>query len=67
LRPAPISIFRKRIMSSWAQEHKGRQEGQALTLVRAVEKRFGALPSKLRNRIVSADAATLNIWVDRFV
>ena len=34
--------------------------------MRLLEKRFGGLPSKLRDQIASADSATLNGWLDRF-
>ena len=39
---------------------KGRQEGEATLLLRLLERRFGALPAPVRDRI--ADTATLEAW-----
>jgi hypothetical protein len=50
-------------------EAKGRAEGQvageAKALIRLLEKRFGVVPSHLRERISSADAASIEAWLDR--
>lgn len=44
---------------------QGRAEGQAKSLVRVLEKRFGALPDPLRTRVLSADVQSLDSWLDR--
>ncbi len=41
-------------------EQRGRQEGEATLLLRLLERRFGALPAPVRDRI--ADTATLEAW-----
>jgi hypothetical protein len=50
-------------------EAKGRAEGEvageAKALIRLLEKRFGVVPSHLRERISSADAASIEAWLDR--
>ena len=50
-------------------EAKGRAEGQvageAKALIRLLEKRFGVVPPHLRERISSADAASIEAWLDR--
>lgn len=49
--------------------HKGRVEGEAKggakALLRLAERRFGALPAAARDRIMAADSATLESWLDR--
>ena len=44
---------------------QGRAQGQAKSLVRLLEKRFGALPDPLRTRVLSADVQSLDAWLDR--
>ena len=44
---------------------EGRTEGLARALVRLIEKHFGVVPPQLRQRIFSADVATLEAWVER--
>ncbi len=46
---------------------KGRAEGKAEALVRLIEKRFGPLSDDVRDRIMSADAATIGQWLDRAI
>ena len=41
---------------------EGRQEGEAALLLRLLERRFGALPARAKDRIAGADAATLEEW-----
>ena len=36
-------------------------------LVRQIEKRFGAVPPQLRERILAANVATLEEWADRIL
>jgi hypothetical protein len=69
----------ERIMGKWTQTYfdqgkvegltqgraQGRTEGGAKVLVRLIEKRFGAVSPQLRQRIFSADVATLEAWVVR--
>ena len=43
-------------------EQKGRQEGEASLLLRLLERRFGALPDWARDRIATADTASLEEW-----
>jgi hypothetical protein len=50
------------LTQGWAQ---GRTEGGAKVLVRLIERRFGDVPPQLRQRIFSADVATLEAWVER--
>jgi hypothetical protein len=67
----------ERIMQKWTQTYfdqgkaegrtEGRIEGGAKMLVRVIEKRFGVVPPQLRQRIFSADAATLETWVERLL
>ena len=55
----------------WRQEgeQKGRQEGEkegeAKVLLRLLERRFGAVPDPVRDRIASADVADLDHWIMR--
>jgi predicted transposase/invertase (TIGR01784 family) len=44
---------------------KGRAEGEARALLRVLEKRFGAVSSRLRERLMTADVASIEAWLDR--
>jgi hypothetical protein len=44
---------------------EGEVAGEAKALIRLLEKRFGVVPSHLRERISSADAASIEAWLDR--
>ncbi len=44
---------------------EGRTEGEAKVLVRLIEKRFGVVSPQLRERILAADVATVEEWVER--
>jgi Domain of unknown function (DUF4351) len=44
---------------------QGRAEGEANILVRLIEKRFGVVSPQLRQRIFTADVATLEEWIER--
>jgi predicted transposase YdaD len=52
----------------WLQEGRvegrveGRLEGEAALLLRQLERRFGALPAEVRERVVTADTAALETW-----
>jgi predicted transposase YdaD len=41
---------------------EGCQEGEAAVLLRLLERRFGPLPDEVRDRVVTADRATLEAW-----
>ena len=41
---------------------EGRAEGEAIALVRLLEKRFGVLPTALRQRVFSADLGSIEAW-----
>jgi hypothetical protein len=45
----------------------GFARGQARALILFLEMRFGEMPASLRQRILSADTNTLDVWVDRAV
>ncbi len=44
---------------------EGRAEGEANILVRLLEKRFGVVSPRLRERILAADVATVEEWAER--
>jgi predicted transposase/invertase (TIGR01784 family) len=44
---------------------EGEARGEAKAVIRVAEKRFGPLPTLLKERILSADAATIEAWLDR--
>jgi hypothetical protein len=44
---------------------KGKAEGEAKILARLLERRFGTLPDPLRQRIFTADAGSIESWVER--
>ena len=46
---------------------EGRVEGQAAMLRRQLTLRFGPLPERLEQRLVSADSDTLLRWAERLV
>ena len=46
-------------------EARGRAQGRAESLLRLLEKRFGTVSSRLRERIAAADVAALEAWFDR--
>jgi predicted transposase/invertase (TIGR01784 family) len=46
-------------------EAKGEAKGQAKMLARLLEKRFGVVPSLLRERIFAADVGQIEAWVER--
>jgi flagellar biosynthesis/type III secretory pathway protein FliH len=47
--------------------NEGRREGEALALVRLLERKFGALPKRVHKRITSAESDLLLEWFDRAV
>ena len=46
---------------------RGRAEGKAETLLRQLERRFGAVPEDARARIIAAPVGDLDAWLDAFV
>ncbi len=46
---------------------EGRVEGEVLMLIRFAEKRFGPLTADQRDRILSTDAASVDVWLDRLM
>jgi len=43
-------------------EQKGRQEGEQKLVMRLLEKRFGKLPTSVKNRLENASPAELDRW-----
>jgi predicted transposase YdaD len=43
-------------------EQRGRQQGEAALLMRLLERRFGALPAWVQDRIATADTTALEEW-----
>jgi hypothetical protein len=48
-------------------KEQGRTEGEARALIRLMERRFGALPEDVRERIATADLASIEAWFDRAI
>ena len=46
-------------------EARGKAEGEAKMFARLLEKRFGAIPPPLRERIFAADKSSLEAWSER--
>ena len=46
---------------------RGRAEGKAETLLRLLERRFGAVPEDARARVLAAPVEDLDAWLDAFV
>jgi hypothetical protein len=46
-------------------EARGEARGRALALLQFLEKRFGTVSSRLRERIVTADVASIEAWFDQ--
>lgn len=44
---------------------EGVAEGKAKLLSRLLEKRFGAIPRSIRQRILTADGTSIETWFDR--
>ena len=54
---------------SWlsAERDEGRAEGKAATLLRLLDRRFGAVPESVARRVTTADAAALDAWIDNIL
>ena len=46
-------------------EARGRVQGEAHALLRLLEKRFGTVPARFRERISTSDLASIEAWFDR--
>ncbi|NBC33291.1 MAG: hypothetical protein GVY13_11505 [Alphaproteobacteria bacterium] len=46
---------------------EGQHQAQVRTLLRHLERRFGPVPEEVRQRVESADAGTLDRWLDRIL
>lgn len=46
---------------------EGRAEGEAIALVRLLEKRFGILSAALRQRVFTADLSSIETWFERAI
>ncbi len=46
---------------------RGRQEGQAVVLLRQIERKFGPPSEAVREHIAGADAETILQWSDRIL
>jgi predicted transposase/invertase (TIGR01784 family) len=62
------TMLAKRVVE-WGRElrEEGRQEGEALLLLRQLETKFGPLDERTRTRVLSAEAGRLLEWGERFV
>lgn len=71
---APLRILernrRENIMGHFSREFeaigeaRGEARGRAFALLRLLERRFGTVSSRLRERIVTADVASIEAWFD---
>jgi hypothetical protein len=46
---------------------EGEAKGEAKALIRLAVRRFGPMPGDVRDRIMSADATTIENWLDRLM
>ena len=46
-------------------EARGIAKGEAKSLIRLLERRFGLLPQDVKDRIAGADLDQLDAWIDR--
>lgn len=46
---------------------EGRQEGEVVSLLRLLERRFREIPTEVRQRIAEADPARISEWFDRAI
>jgi hypothetical protein len=60
-----IDQGRQERRQEWHQ--KGRQEGEALVLLRLTELKFGLPSTKVRQQVEDADAETLLRWSERIL
>ena len=60
-----MSTFAERFREEGMQQ--GMQQGEARVLLRQLERKFGALPAPVRQRVEQADAQTLLEWSERIL
>jgi hypothetical protein len=60
-----LSTLRETWKQEWLAE--GEARGRAESLIRLTEKRFGPMSPELREKIMGADAATIDQWFDRAI
>ncbi len=60
-----MGSFAERYIQQGKQE--GRQEGEAIVLLRQLQLKFGDIPEAVRSRIEGADAQTLLAWSERIL
>ena len=60
---------REVIMGHFSEQfvEQGRGEGEAMALVRFLQKRFGPIPPSLQERIFASDVTSIEAWIDRAV
>ena len=63
--PELWEIVMPTVAEEWKKE--GRAEGKAETLLRQLERRFGAVPEDARARVLAASVGDLDAWLDAFV
>ena len=70
----PVDLMEMRAMlanlgESWKKRWlaEGEAKGEAMALIRLAERRFGTLPAEIRDRILGADAASIERWLDRLM
>ena len=58
------------VAEAWVREGEdrgrveGKAEGKAETLLRLLQRRFGAVPESARARVAGGSAAELDAWID---
>jgi len=61
----PTRSRSERIMGCLSREFETR--GKARALLRVLEKRFGAVSGRLYDRLMAADVASIEVWLDRAI
>ena len=67
------ALAKEEIMAGLAQEFrdewydKGITDGEGKLLIRLLEQRFGSISDEVRDRVVKADAAKVELWGDRIL
>jgi len=64
-RPQDGEAMMGTIAEKWLQE--GMQKGEANTLARLLERRFGAVPDSVRERVATASLERLDTWLDAVI
>jgi len=72
-RPQDGEALMGTIAEKWLQEgrqegiQEGMQKGEANTLARLLERRFGAVPDAVRERVATASLEQLDTWLDTVI